>query len=115
MTDEQAAELARLMEEARPTRPEGVVTALLEYTGGHGRLLAVWRDRETLDRYLAEADVPRGTELMGKLGLEPEVRRFEVLALGWAGPGTGRPPAAAPGPPFPSGSRRPRRAATARL
>jgi hypothetical protein len=82
MTAEQAAELARLMEQARPTRPEGVVTALLEYTGGRGRLLAVWRDAETLDRYLAEADVPRGVELMRKLGLEPEVRRFDVLDLG---------------------------------
>ena len=82
MTAEQAAELARLMEEARSTRPEGVVTALLEFTEGRGRLLAVWRDAETLDRYLAEADVPRGVELMRKLGLEPEVRRFDVLDLG---------------------------------
>ena len=82
MTPEQAAELARLMEEGRTTRPEGVVTALLEYGGGRGRLVAVWRDRETLERYLAEADVPRGTELMRKVGLEPEVRRFEVLDLG---------------------------------
>ena len=84
MTAEQAAELARLMEEARPTppRPEGVVTALLEHEGGQGRLVAVWRDRETLDRYLAEADVPRGTELMRKLGLEPQVRLFDVLDLG---------------------------------
>jgi hypothetical protein len=82
MTAEQAADLARLMDEARPTRPDGVVTALLEYAEGRGRLLAVWRDRETLDRYLAEADVPRGTELMRKLGLEPEVRRFDVLDLG---------------------------------
>ena len=36
MTAEQAAELAQLMEEARPTRPEGVVTALLEYADGAG-------------------------------------------------------------------------------
>jgi hypothetical protein len=48
MTAEQAAELARLMEEGRATRPEGVVTALLEYADGRGRLIAVWRDRETL-------------------------------------------------------------------
>jgi len=82
MTAEQAADLARLMDEARPTRPDGVVTALLEYAEGRGRLLAVWRDAETLDRYLAEADVPRGVELMRKLGLEPEVRRFDVLDLG---------------------------------
>lgn len=82
MTADQAAELARLMEEARPTRPEEVVTALLEYADGRGRLVAVWRDSETLEGYLAEADVPRGTELMRKVGLEPEVRRFDVLDLG---------------------------------
>ena len=82
MTDEQAAELARLMEEGRATRPEGVVVALLEYVDGHGRLIAVWRDTETLERYLAEAEVPRGTELMRKVGLEPKVRRFDVLDLG---------------------------------
>jgi hypothetical protein len=82
MTDEQAAALAVLMEQGRTTRPEGVVTALLEYTDGRGRLLAVWRDAETLDRYLAEAEVPRGVELMRKIGLEPEIRRFDVLDLG---------------------------------
>ena len=82
MTPGQAVELARLMEEGRATRPEGVVTALLEYANGRGRLLAVWRDAATLDRYLAEADVPRGVELMRKIGLEPEIRRFDVLDLG---------------------------------
>ena len=82
MTSEQAARLAQLMEEARPTRPAGVVTALLEYHDGRGRLVAVWQDAETLERYLAEAPVPRGTELMHKVGLEPEVRRFDVLELG---------------------------------
>ena len=82
MTDEQAAALAVLMEQGRATRPEGVVTALLEYTDGRGRLLAVWRDAETLDRYLAEAEVPRGVELMRKIGLEPEIRRFDVLDFG---------------------------------
>ena len=55
MTAEQACELARLMEEARPTRPAGVETALLEHDGGRGRLVAVWKDAETLDRSLAEA------------------------------------------------------------
>jgi hypothetical protein len=82
MSAEQAAQLASLMEEGRPTRPEGVVTALLEFANGRGRLLAAWRDAETLDRYLAEAEVPRGVELMRKIGLEPEIRRFDVLDLG---------------------------------
>jgi hypothetical protein len=82
MTREQATELAALMGEARPTRPAGVVTALLEFDEGRGRLVAVWADRETLDRYLAENAVPRGTELMRKIGLEPTVRIFEVPELG---------------------------------
>ena len=82
MTSEQAATLAQLMEEARPTRPAGVVSALLEYHSGRGRLVAVWRDAEALDRYLAEALVPRGTELMRKVGLEPVVSRFDVLEFG---------------------------------
>ena len=82
MTRDQAEQLATLMEEARPTRPEGVLKALLEFHDGRGRLVAVWKDGDTLDRYLAEAPVPRGTERMRKLGLEPEVRRFDVLELG---------------------------------
>ena len=82
MTSEQARELAQLMEKARPTRPAGVETALLEYKDGRGRLVAVWKDAATLDRYLAEEPVPRGTELMRKIGLEPVVERFDVLELG---------------------------------
>jgi hypothetical protein len=82
MTAEQARQLARLMEEGRPTRPAGVETALLEYADGHGRLVAVWRDAATLDAYLATGVVPRGTELMRKIGLEPAVRRFDILELG---------------------------------
>jgi hypothetical protein len=79
---EQAHELAALMAEARPTRPGGVLTASLEYHDGVGRLVAIWRDAETLDRYLAEAPVARGTELMRKVGVEPAVQRFEILELG---------------------------------
>jgi hypothetical protein len=82
MTRDQAEQLARLMDEGRPTRPAGVVNASLEFRDGHGRLVAVWRDRKTLDRYLAETPVPRGTELMRKVGLEPEVRTFDVLDFG---------------------------------
>ena len=82
MTRDQAEQLAGLMEEARPTRPAGVVKALLEFDAGRGRLVAVWSDRDTLDRYLEEVSVPRGTELMRMIGLEPEVQRFDVLELG---------------------------------
>ncbi|HEV3404001.1 MAG TPA: hypothetical protein VG073_06895 [Gaiellaceae bacterium] len=82
MTREQAEELAQLMVHARPTRPAGVVTASLELHDGVGRLVAIWQDAETLERYLAEAPVPRGTELMRKIGLEPVVERFDVLELG---------------------------------
>ena len=82
MSTEQARRLAELMEEGRPTRPEGVLTALLLHDDGVGRLVAVWRDRETLERYLAEAEVPRGTELMRKVGVEPSLRVVDVLELG---------------------------------
>jgi hypothetical protein len=70
------------MADARPTRPAGVLTASLEYCAGRARLVAIWRDEETLARYLAEAPVPRGTELMRKVGVEPAVTRFEILELG---------------------------------
>ena len=82
LTGEQAKRLAELMAEARATRPAGVLTASLEFSDGRGRLVAIWRDEETLTRYLAQTPVPRGTELMRKVGAEPTVRRFEVLELG---------------------------------
>ena len=82
MSREQAERLAQLMAQARSTRPEGVLTASLAYSDGRGRLVAIWRDDETLARYLDETPVPRGTELMRKVGVEPEVTRFEILELG---------------------------------
>ena len=82
MSREQAEQLAQLMDEARPTRPAGVETAALLVDGGSVQLVAIWRDRETLDAYLATADIPRGTELMRKVGVEPEMRVAEVLDLG---------------------------------
>jgi hypothetical protein len=82
MSREQAEQLAELMAEARPTRPAGVVTAALLVEGEDVKLVAVWRDRETLEAYLAEAPVPRGTELMRKVGVEPEMRVVDVLELG---------------------------------
>ena len=72
----------RSVREARPTRPEGVVTAALVVEGDAARLIAFWRDRETLDAYLAGVDVPRGVELMRKVGCEPEWRIVETLELG---------------------------------
>jgi hypothetical protein len=82
MSREQSAKLAELMREARPTRPEGVLTAALEVEGEAVRLVAYWRDRATLDAYLATVEVPRGVELMRKVGVEPEWRVVEVLDLG---------------------------------
>jgi hypothetical protein len=82
MSSEQAGRLAQLMEEGRSTRPAGVLTASLLYEDGMGTLVAYWKDRETLDAYLATADVPRGTELMRKVGVEPEMRVVDVLDLG---------------------------------
>jgi hypothetical protein len=82
MSREQADRLAELMREGRATRPAGVLTAALLVGGDSVQLVAFWRDRETLERYLAEASVPRGTELMRRVGVEPEVRIVEVLELG---------------------------------
>lgn len=82
MSREQAERLAALMDEARPTRPGGVETAALLVEGESVQLVAVWRDRATLDAYLATAEVPRGTELMRKVGVEPTFRVVDVLDLG---------------------------------
>jgi len=82
MGREQADRLAKLMREGRATRPAGVLAAALLVDGDQVRLVAFWRDRETLDRYLAEAPVPRGTELMRKVDVEPELTIVDVLELG---------------------------------
>ena len=82
MGREQAERLAELMQEGRATRPAGVLTAGLLVDGDLAQLVAFWKDRDTLDRYLSTTPVPRGTELMRKVGVEPEVRVVEVLELG---------------------------------
>ncbi len=82
LTREQAAALAALMDEARPTRPAGVVTAALLYEDGVATLVACWASRDELDRYLEEVDVPRGVELMRRVGAEPTLRVVELLELG---------------------------------
>ena len=82
MSREQAEQLAELMQAGRATRPAGVVTAALLVDGDLVRLVAFWKDRETLDAYLAMAPVPRGTELMRKVGVEPELRIADVLEFG---------------------------------
>ena len=82
MSREQAERLAELMREGKATRPAGVVTAALLVDDDLVRLVAFWADRDTLDRYLAVAPVPRGTELMRKVGVEPELRIVEVAELG---------------------------------
>jgi hypothetical protein len=82
MTPTEADALAVLMEEGRPTRPEGVLAAFLRYEDGVGTLTAVWQDAATLDAYLAVTEVPRGKELMRRIGLEPEIARYELLDFG---------------------------------
>jgi quinol monooxygenase YgiN len=59
MGREQAERLAEHMHEGRTTRPEGVLTARLLVDGDLVRLVAFWKDRDTLDRYLSSARVPR--------------------------------------------------------
>jgi hypothetical protein len=74
----QAADLARLMDEGRPTRPEGVVTATLLHDGSRARLVAVWKSRDALERYLASTPVPRGEELLRKVGAQPQLTVVDV-------------------------------------
>ena len=82
LSREQADRLAKLMKEGRAARPQGVLTAILLVEGELTRLVAVWKDRDTLDRYLSTTPVPRGTELMRRVGAEPTVRFEEVLECG---------------------------------
>ena len=82
LSSEQAAELARLMEEGRPTRPAGVLTVALLYDGERGQLVAIWKSRDALEQYVAETEVPRGRELMRKVGVEPTMTVVDVLDLG---------------------------------
>ncbi len=79
LSAEQARELARLMDEGRPTRPAPVVVATLLYEEPQATLIALWRSRGELDEYLATTDVPRGTELMRRVGVEPTMRVVDVL------------------------------------
>ena len=82
MSREQAEQLTVLMQEHRPTRPAGVLTAMLLVDGHDVKLVAVWQDRETLQEYLDSGAVQRGTELMRKVGAEPELQVVDVLELG---------------------------------
>jgi hypothetical protein len=82
LTREQARRLASLMKENRATRPRGVLTTILVLEGEIARLIAVWKNRDTLDRYLSVVTVPRGAELMRQVGAEPAVRIAEVLDCG---------------------------------
>jgi hypothetical protein len=78
LTEEQAEQLVALMRESRSRRPEGVLNVSLLYERGAAQLVAIWRDRDTLDRYLSTS-TPRATELMRKVGAEPTVRLVPVL------------------------------------
>lgn len=79
LSAEQARELARLMDEMRPTRPEAVIVATLLYEEPHATLMAVWPSRASFEAYLATTDVPRGAELMRMVGAEPTMRVVDVL------------------------------------
>ena len=78
MSSEQVYRLSVLMREARPTRPAGVVAAALLVEGEQVQLVAFWKDRTTLDEYLATVDVPRGVELMRYAGVEPAWKIVDV-------------------------------------
>ena len=81
MSREQAEELAQLMVQGRATRPPAVLTAALAYEDGRASLTAYWPDRKSLEDYVASS-VPRGVELMRKVGVEPTMKIVDVLELG---------------------------------
>ena len=82
MTREQADRLAELMQEHGPTRPAVVLTAALLVAGEAVRLITIWQDRATIKANHDSSAVSRGTELMRKLGVEPELRDDDVLEFG---------------------------------
>jgi hypothetical protein len=80
MTPEQAR--ARRADGGGPGHaPEGVEAAGLLLDGELVQLVAFWKDRDTLDRYLS-TDVARGTQLMRQVGAEPKIRIVDVFELG---------------------------------
>jgi hypothetical protein len=58
-----------------------VLEVRLYVDGEVGRLVSLWESRERLEDYLAEAEVPRGTELMRAAGLEPKVWVADVFEV----------------------------------
>ena len=82
LSPDQIAQLAERMKSGRDQRPEGVLTAMLLVEDGKARLVAVWTDQDKLDRYLAMAPVPRGTELFRAVGAEPTLKVARVAELG---------------------------------
>lgn len=79
MSRAQAERLAQGIRDATPRRPRGVLEVRLYVEGDVATLVSLWEDRETLEAYLAEAEVPRGTELMRAVGAEPSVRIADVF------------------------------------
>jgi hypothetical protein len=59
-----------------------VIDVRLYLEGDTGQLVSLWESREALVAYLADAEVPRGTQLMRAVGLEPDVRIADVLTAG---------------------------------
>ena len=79
---DQISQLAARMKSGRDERPDGVLTAMLLIEEDKTRLIAVWTDQDRLDRYLATAPVPRGTELFRAVGAEPTFKVAPVAELG---------------------------------
>jgi len=79
LSREQALELASLLEEHRSARPAGVVATVLHSEGELTRLVAVWKSRDTMDRYLSVTPTPLGAMLMRQVGAEPMIRIADVL------------------------------------
>ena len=59
-----------------------MTTVSFLYDGDRGRLVAYWKSRDALEQYVADTEVPRGRELMRKVGVEPTMSIFDVLEFG---------------------------------
>jgi hypothetical protein len=78
----QRRKLLRLLRSSRARRPEAVIARLLWCEGELVHLITLWESRDTLDRYLATAEVPPVTELITTLGAQPSPRIVEVAEYG---------------------------------
>jgi hypothetical protein len=79
----QLRSLARLLGDDRENRPRAVRAHLLWHDGDQAQLIALWENRDALDRYLAAAEVfPVSERLSSLLRQTTTPRIVEIDAYG---------------------------------